>query len=145
MSFRPLRRADIPALVRISRDNMSAIVLASWGMEWQDEPLLEWFMDKDIYTEVLEEGEDQLGYFSLEEIDKYLFITSIQVRKDHQGNGWGKAMMDRIEALAVTREAEGVELCVQDTNERAIGFYQHIGYNVICRSGNNFLMRKRIA
>jgi len=123
---------------------MSAIVLASWGMEWQDEPLLEWFMDKDIYTEVLEDGEDPVGYFSLEEIDKYLFITSIQIKKDHQGNGWGKAMMDRIEALAVAREAEGVELCVQDTNERAMGFYQHIGYSVICRSGNNFLMRKRL-
>ena len=144
MGFRPLRRADIPALVRMSRENMAAIVLASWGMDWQDEPLLEWFMDKDIHTEVLERDEDVIGYFSLEPIDRYVFITSVQLRKEYQSMGYGRKMMERIEDLAMQQGADGVELCVQDTNENAKAFYDHIGYSVICRRGNNFLMRKRL-
>ncbi|OPY33272.1 MAG: putative acetyltransferase [Methanomassiliicoccales archaeon PtaU1.Bin124] len=144
VEFRPLRRGDIPSLVRMSRENMAAIVKSSWGMEWQDEPLLEWFMDKDIQTEVLEEGGEAVGYYSLEPIDKYLFITSVQLRKDHQGKGHGRHLMERIEDIARQQGADGVELCVQDSNDNAKGFYDHIGYSVICRRGNNFLMRKRL-
>jgi [ribosomal protein S18]-alanine N-acetyltransferase len=128
----------------MSRENMAPIVLSSWGMEWQDEPLLEWFMDKDIATEVLENNGEEIGYFSLETIDQYLFITSIQLFKEWQGQGLGRLMMDRIEAFAAEQEAEGVELSVQDTNDHARGFYDHIGYSVVCRRGNNYLMRKRL-
>jgi ribosomal protein S18 acetylase RimI-like enzyme len=142
--FRLLKRGDIPDLIIMSRENMAAIVLASWGVEWQDEPLLEWLADKDIRTMVLEKDGEAIGYYSLEFVDNYIFITSIQVRKDHQGEGIGKLMMDNIEALAQAEDVEGVELCVQDTNFKAKGFYDHIGYSTICRRGNNYLMRKRL-
>lgn len=142
--LRHLTRGDIPDLIMMSRENMAAIVLASWGVEWQDEPLLEWLADKDIHTMVLEKDGENIGYFSLEFLDNYIFITSIQIRKDHQGEGIGKLMMDNIEATARAKGAEGVELCVQDTNFKAKGFYDHIGYSTICRRGNNYLMRKRL-
>lgn len=143
--FRHLKRGDIPDLIIMTRENMAAIVLASWGMEWQDEPLLEWLADKDVHTMVLErEGED-IGYFSLEFVDNYIFISSIQVRKDHQGEGIGKLMMDNVEAMARAEGVEGVELYVQESNFKAKGFYDHIGYSTICRKGNNYLMRKRLS
>ncbi|HSV42313.1 MAG TPA: GNAT family N-acetyltransferase [Methanomassiliicoccales archaeon] len=142
--FRPLLRGDIPLLIRMTRDNMAAIVHSSWGMEWTDEPLLEWLSDPDISTEVLEEDDEPIGYYSLEFVDNYVFVTSIQLRKDRQGCGYGELMMDRIEHMAIEKHIEGVELCVQETNDRAKSFYEHIGYDTVCRRGNNYLMRKRL-
>ncbi|QLH74439.1 MAG: GNAT family N-acetyltransferase [Methanomassiliicoccales archaeon] len=142
LRLRPIVRADIPSLVVMTRENMSSIVRRSWGIEWTDEPLLEWFADKDVETMVLEEDGDIIGYFSIEVLDSYLFIMSIQLRPDKQGKGYGRTMMREIEASVLEKGTEGVELCVQECNEKALAFYSTLGYRKVCRRGNNFLLRK---
>lgn len=142
--FRRMNRSDIPALVKMSRENMAGIIRSSWGMEWRDEPLLEWLMSKDVETEVAMLDEDLAGYISLEVVDRYLFVTSIQLWGDLQHKGFGTEMMRHIEAKAVEAGYEGVELVVQMTNEGALHFYRHMGYRKVCRRGNNFLMRKSL-
>jgi ribosomal protein S18 acetylase RimI-like enzyme len=142
LRLRPLIRGDVPYLVLMSRENMAAIVKASWGIEWTDEPLLEWLCDGTISTMVLEEDGDPIGYYCTEVLNSYLFITSIQIRKDRQGKGLGRTMMREIEATVLNEGTEGVELCVQDSNDRALKFYMSLGYRRITRSGNNFLLRK---
>ena len=140
--FRPMNRSDIPALVQMSRENMSGIIRSAWGLEWRDEPLLEWLMSKDVDTEVAMIDDDLAGYVSLEAVDRYLFVTSIQLWRNLQHQGLGTEMMRHIEAKAIGAEYEGVELVVQMTNEAALHFYRHLGYRKVCRRGNNFLMRK---
>ncbi|MFA5313849.1 MAG: GNAT family N-acetyltransferase [Methanomassiliicoccales archaeon] len=142
LRLRPLLRGDVPDLVIMSRENMAAIVKESWGIEWTDEPLLEWLCDGATTTMVLEEDGDPIGYYSLEVLDSYHFITSIQIRRDKQGRGLGRTMMREIEATVLDEGTDGVELYVQDSNEKAIEFYTSLGYRTICRSGNNFLLRK---
>jgi ribosomal protein S18 acetylase RimI-like enzyme len=144
IQFRPMNRSDIPVLVKMSRENMAAIIRSAWGLEWRDEPLLEWLMSRDVDTEVVMVDGDLAGYVSLEVVDRYLFVTSIQLWKDLQRKGLGTEMMRHIESKAAESEYEGVELVVQMTNETALHFYRHLGYRRVCRRGNNYLMRKTL-
>jgi ribosomal protein S18 acetylase RimI-like enzyme len=142
--FRAMNRSDIPVLVRMSRENMASIIRSAWGLEWRDEPLLEWLMSKDVDTEVAMLDEEVAGYVSLEVVDRYLFVTSIQLWKEMQHRGLGTEMMRHVESKALESGYEGVELVVQMTNDAAMRFYRHIGYRRVCRRGNNYLMRKTL-
>jgi ribosomal protein S18 acetylase RimI-like enzyme len=144
IQFRPMNRSDIPALVKMSRDNMASIIRSAWGLEWKDEPLLEWLTSKDVETEVAMFDGDLAGYVSLETVDRYIFVTSIQLWKEQQHRGFGTEIMRHVEQKAVDSGYEGVELVVQMTNEGALHFYRHMGYRKVCRRGNNFLMRKTL-
>lgn len=137
-----MRRRDIPILLRITRENMEEIMLSSWGLRWSDEPLLEWLRDRHVRTEVAAERRRPIAYCSTEVVDNYLFITSLQVDKMHQGEGLGRMLLERAEAKVRGMPVEGVELCVQLTNAAGLAFYSHMGYRVICRRGNNYLMRR---
>lgn len=137
-----LERADIPYLLKMTRENMSQIILSAWGLEWRDETLLETLLDPYLLTEVLKEGDRPIGYYSLDQRGDYIFVVSIQVCRERQHRGLGRQMMDRIEQLAFCSGMEGVELCVQSTNAPAQGFYEGIGYRHVSRERNNLLMRK---
>jgi ribosomal protein S18 acetylase RimI-like enzyme len=139
-----MTRRDLPQVVSISRDNMAPIIYASWGVEYRDEDLLHFLLDLSTFTEVLEEDGRVVAYYSVEERNDNLFINSIQVLKDHQGQGLGREMMDRIEARAKEMQLKGIELWVQRTNRAAMEFYRHMGYQTISRQGNNYLMRRRL-
>ena len=143
LDFTSLRRLDIPELVRITRENMSQIILSAWGVEWRDETLLETLMDANLLIEVALEGQKVVGYHVLDQMEDYVFIISIQLEKQHQGKGLGRFMMERVEESAIRSGLEGVELCVQSTNHQAIGFYRHLGYRLASRRRNNLTMRKQ--
>jgi ribosomal protein S18 acetylase RimI-like enzyme len=145
LDFASLRRSDIPELVRITRENMSQIILSAWGVEWRDETLLETLMDANLSIEVALEGKQVVGYYVLDQMEDYVFIISIQLEKRHQGKGMGRCMMERVEESALRSGLEGVELCVQSTNDQAIGFYRHLGYRLASRRRNNLTMRKQFS
>jgi ribosomal-protein-alanine N-acetyltransferase len=142
LDFIPLRRSDIPELVRITRENMAQIILSAWGVEWRDETLLETLMNANLRIEVALEGEQVVGYYVLDQMEDYVFIISIQLERKHQGEGLGRCLMERVEESAWRSGLEGVELCVQSTNDQAIGFYRHLGYRLASRRRNNLTMRK---
>jgi ribosomal protein S18 acetylase RimI-like enzyme len=139
-----LTRADLPKLVKMSRENMSAIILASWGETWKDEQLLDLLLDQRVDTTVLEGDAGIEAYYCVEDIDDYVFISSFQVRRDRQGRGLGGLMLSMIEEQARRDGKAEVELCVQSTNERAKGFYYYHGYDLMYANGNNLIMRKRL-
>ncbi len=142
--YAPLERGDIPYLLRMTRENMSQIILSSWGLEWKDETLLETLLDQGLMTEVLKREDRIVGYYCLDRRGDYLFVVSIQVVRDLQRTGVGRSMMERIEELAGRSGLEGVELCVQSTNDTAKAFYERMGYRLVSRERNNLIMRKHI-
>lgn len=123
---------------------MSQIIRSSWGIDWSDEALLDVLVDRRATTEVLEVGRRPVGYICFERRGHSLFINSIQLEPGYQGLGLGRMMMERIEGYASNWSLECVDLWVQVTNRRALGFYAHLGYELIMRRRNNYLMRKRI-
>ena len=124
---------------------MSEIIMSAWGVEWRDETLLETLMDANLNIEVALEGKSVVGYYVLDQMEDYVFIVSIQLEKEHQGKGMGRFMMERVEDLAARSGLEGVELCVQSTNQQAIGFYRHLGYRMASQRRNNLTMRKQFS
>ncbi|MCU0862050.1 MAG: GNAT family N-acetyltransferase, partial [Methanomassiliicoccales archaeon] len=142
--YGPLERGDIPYLLRMTRENMAHIIHSAWGVEWSDETLLDTLLDQMLVTEVLKEGEEIVGYYVLDQRGDYLFVVSIQLSKEAQQEGLGRQMMERIEELAERSGLEGVELCVQSTNDKARGFYRHMGYRLVSRERNNLIMRKEL-
>lgn len=142
--FEGLTRGDIAPVLRMTRENMSSILLSAWGLEWSDETLLDAILDRSTYTEVARLGKEIVGYFTVDQKGEYVFIVSLQVRRDWQGKGLGKLMVDRIEDLVLMAGLEGVELCVQTTNETARGFYEHLDYRFVSKVRNNLLMRKAV-
>lgn len=135
-------RRDLPALLSISRENMTSIILSSWGVDLRDEEVLRIILEPTSYTEVAEAGSEIIGYYSVDIQEGKAFINSIQVKRGHQGRGLGSAMMDRIERRALSAGIGEIELLVQLTNRQAKEFYRHQGYRTVSRQGNNYLMRK---
>jgi len=142
LTYRPFERKDIPSLLRMTRENMTQVILSAWGVDWRDETLLETLLDLSVMTEVVERQEKVVGYYSLDQRGDYLFIISIQVQKEDQGKGIGKATMERIEDMAVRSGLEGIELVVQSTNPGAKAFYEHLAYVYVSRERNNLVFRK---
>lgn len=137
-----MRREDISLLLGMSRENMSHIIRSAWGVDWSDESLVDLLIDARVTTEVLEVARRPVGYLCFERRGCSLFINSIQLEPGYQGIGLGKMMMGRMEEYASRWSLDCVDLWVQVTNHRAIGFYQHLGYGSVMKKRNNYLMRK---
>lgn len=142
--FRSMMGRDLPELMSMSRDNMSHIIWMSWGLPWRDDNLLEILTDPENVIEVMENEGQIVAYFCVERHPRSLFISSIQVRKGWRGKGIGRAMMERVEAMALLQGLNAVELWVQNMNRRAISFYRYLGYRFVAQRGSNYLMRKRL-
>lgn len=144
LTSRQMTRKDLPQIVSMSRENMASIIFSSWGVEYRDEDLLHLLLEPNAFTEVLESDGRIIAYYSVEERNDNLFINSIQVLKEYQRQGLGREMLARIEARAKENELRGIELWVQITNHSAMEFYRQMGYNMVSRQGNNYLMRRRL-
>ena len=67
-----------------------------------------------------------------------LYLEDLYVQPAHRGRGLGRALLQRLAALAVERGCGRFEWSVLDWNGQAIGFYQSMGADVmpdwrICR------------
>ncbi len=139
-----MARKDLPQVVAISRENMASIIFSSWGVEYRDEDLLHMLLEPTAFTEVFEMDGKIVAYYSVDERNDNLFINSIQVLKGSRNQGLGARMMERIEVRAKENRLMGIELWVQITNRSAMEFYRHMGYRMVSRQGNNYLMRRRL-
>jgi len=75
-----------------------------------------------------------------------LYLEDLYVRPAHRGSGLGRALLERLGALAAARGCGRFEWSVLDWNESAIRFYQAMGADVlpdwrICRVTGEALRR----
>ncbi len=64
----------------------------------------------------------------------WLMIDSVAVDQNHRGHGAGKALFDGLEARANKRGITEIELNVYAFNQKAIGFYEKLGFEVISQT-----------
>ena len=62
-----------------------------------------------------------------------------------QGLHLGTALMDRMHEACRTRGAAGMHLGVSPRNTRALGFYRHLGYEVLHEDGITVTMGLRLS
>jgi GNAT superfamily N-acetyltransferase len=56
-----------------------------------------------------------------------IYLEDLYVRPEFRGRGIGKALLERLAAIAIERECGRLEWSVLDWNEDAIGFYRKLG------------------
>jgi ribosomal protein S18 acetylase RimI-like enzyme len=61
-----------------------------------------------------------------------------------QGRGLGRALIDRFAAAATAGGASGVHLGVSRTNERAVAFYRHVGFETLRTDPTSLLLGRRL-
>lgn len=61
---------------------------------------------------------------------KILHIENICVDENHQKNGIGKKLYEKIVELAKEKNIDNIELMVWGFNENAIKFYENLGMNI---------------
>ncbi|MEB3358558.1 MAG: GNAT family N-acetyltransferase [Synechococcales bacterium] len=59
-----------------------------------------------------------------------LWLDDLYVRENHRGSGIGKALVERLCAIAQSIDAGRIDWTVDIDNFPAIGFYQHLGARI---------------
>jgi len=70
---------------------------------------------------------------------RILEVTTMGIRREARGQGFGRLLMQRAEAEARERGIEDIELSVEGNNRRARDLYRDLGYETVRRT-----MRKRL-
>jgi ribosomal protein S18 acetylase RimI-like enzyme len=68
-------------------------------------------------------------------LDTFPSHLHIDLLPEVQGRGWGRRMMRAMEELLAADGSAGVHLGTSVRNERAIGFYRHLGYEELGSNG----------
>ena len=96
------------------------------------------------------DGEELIGAVEVcpEGWSNRLAVTELWVKDGHRKNGVGKALMNKVKELCISRGHRAVILETQSCNANAIGFYLHEGFELIgfdsCCYTNADIERKEV-
>lgn len=87
-----------------------------------------------------------VGHFFIIDIfpGKKAFITLLELLKEHRNKGIGTGLMNVVETLIFQAKCSSIGLIVEQGNERAIPFYQRLGYVSESRSEEGHVMFKNL-
>jgi ribosomal protein S18 acetylase RimI-like enzyme len=80
-------------------------------------------------TYVIESGSVLVAYFTVEVINRILYLANIVINEKHRGNGYGKFILDNIVLIAKMNGLKLVGLHVATENETALHMYTNYGFN----------------
>lgn len=130
------RRADLALIVRFIRDLAEYERLAH-AVELDPSTLERFLFGERAYAETLiaedPESGEPLGFalyfhnFSTFLGRPGIYLEDLFVEPAHRGRGAGRALLQRLAAIAVERECGRLEWAVLDWNQPAIGFYRRLG------------------
>ena len=93
---------------------------------------------------LLEVGGAVVGYFAIRCGADGVFLSKLYVRREHRGNGYARAAVDRALERARTLDDERIWLAVNRRNDLAIAAYRRMGFVTVaerCKEiGSGFVM-----
>lgn len=143
ITYRPLAAGDREFCVRVHHLAMRGYIEPLWGWDEarQDRLAREEIADPHAKHEIALLGPTPIGYLSYQDLSDALYLDTLFLHPDHQGCGYGCAIMARLIALAHSRGTP-VELSVLTTNPRARDFYARLGFVVVAATAQRIRMRK---
>ncbi len=133
MTFRSAERADVPLILRFIRDLAEYERMADQVVA-DEATLEEWLFDRqkaEVLFAVLEGREVGVARlvhnFSTFLGRAGLYLEDLFVMPEVRGPGVGKAILQRLAALAVERGCGRLEWWCLDWNEPSIAFYRSLG------------------
>jgi GNAT superfamily N-acetyltransferase len=132
--IRPATEADIPLILRLIRE-LAAYEKLTHEVTATEPRLRSALFGERPAAEVLIGGVDgePAGFalffpnFSTFLARPGLYLEDVYVRPEHRGKGLGRALLQRVAAIAAERQCGRLEWSVLDWNEPAIGFYRKLG------------------
>lgn len=134
LSTRSASRTDLPLIAQFIRD-LAGYERLAHEVRFDEAALGERLFGPRPYAEVLIGEIDGLpqGFalffhnFSTFEGKPGVYLEDLFVRPDVRGSGLGKALLQRLAAIAVERDCARLEWSVLDWNEPSIAFYKSLG------------------
>lgn len=133
VNFRFAKRQDVPLILKFIRE------LAEYEKMFDevvaDEAMLEeWLFDKEKAEVIFACLDDkEIGFalffhnFSTFLGRAGLYLEDLYVLPEYRGNGYGKALLKKLAAIAVERQCCRLEWCCLDWNQPSIDFYLSLG------------------
>lgn len=78
-------------------------------------------------------------------VDEYPSHLHIDLMPEAQGQGWGRRLMAALEDRLREDGSPGVHFGVSARNERALGFYRHLGYVELQADGMGYVLGRRFS
>ena len=91
------------------------------------------------FVHVIVRNSPPIAIFALR---RYAVVDSAVVKKDYQGMGVGRKLMETVHEWARDNGAKSVELNVYKFNEDAISFYERLGYKTLSRKMRKSLLNR---
>ena len=121
LAIRKMREEDIDEVYRIEED--------LFPMPWPKRSFVFEVSNRSTtYAIVATEDETIIGYAIGWFVTDELHIGNVAVRRDRQGTGVGRELLEDFLREASTREASCVTLEVRASNVKAIGLYRRYGF-----------------
>lgn len=144
LEIRPARRADIPALVSCASSSTTEAEERGFGIPFSERLFYDvsrlsaaWrepnhLGDEEIFVAL--EGEELVGYVTVEERGPAIELVNIDVAGPEQGRGVGSAIVRFVESYARDRGKAAVTLGTSRSAEgiawKSLGWWLHQGYLV---------------
>ncbi len=102
------------------------------------EALLSDIKSRGACHHVLMVGDDVVGYFYAQNIVGEVTLLNIAVAPEHQGQGYGKVLLNGFIEMCESAKAESAWLEVRESNNKAYGLYETLGFNEVDRRRNYY-------
>lgn len=136
---RPAGEGDIPFLLSLRRETMDDYLKAS-GVSTTDEAHLVRLMHHFDCAEVLSWHGRPVGLLKLRRLPDEWQLIQIQLSRELQGQGFGRALLEALLADAAAAGA-AVKLGVLKTNP-AKRLYERLGFEVVGEDTHEYSMRR---
>jgi ribosomal protein S18 acetylase RimI-like enzyme len=127
MPIRLLTKADKEPILTLDKSIFGEI-----DGGWSSEDFDAYFSPERCYVFHQEENANQIiGYIFSRESKHNTYISNIGVDKEYEGQGIGKELMKKVMLNEYERSKKrpySVKLQVRDDNDRALNFYQRLGF-----------------
>jgi predicted N-acetyltransferase YhbS len=150
IQVRPARRGDIPALVGCATSSVLEEEDVGFGPPWSERtftdperPSAAWRESNRVGSEevfVAERGGRVVGYVTIENRSESTELVTVQVPRELQGHGIGRALVQFVEATARDRGHRATTL---GTSRNAAGvpwkslpWWESLGYRIVAEEEN---------
>jgi GNAT superfamily N-acetyltransferase len=132
VAIRPTRVADAPALREVER--LAGEQFRQVGLPFvaEDEPApaetLAGYATAGRSWVVVDDAGVPVGYVLVDVVDRCAHVEQLSVRPDHQGKGYGRALMERVRGWAVERRLSAITLTTFLEVPWNAPLYRHLGF-----------------
>ena len=120
LQFGPMRAVDLEGVLQIEND--------VYTHPWTRGNFLDALASGYRCRVVRDAQQNLIGYFLLMLAVDEAHLLNISVRRDWQGRGIGRLMLDQVVALAREQEMNSILLEVRPSNPRAAAIYRRYGF-----------------